>query len=159
MRILQMQVNALMRLCTAEEESDRAAARSEVLRLLNRHSRLRSDPEYLIRELLLELGTPDHLLGHPYVVQAILLVIRDRNYISSITFSLYPQLAAMFDTTPSRIERAIRNLVEITWTKGNLEALTRCFGYTVSPDQGKPTNAVFIARIANIVSQQLRQAA
>ena len=118
-----------------------------------------SDPEYLIRELLLELGAPDHLVGHPYTVQAILLVVQDRTYIDSITFGLYPQLAAKFDTTAARVERAIRHLVEVTWTRGDWDVLGRYFGNTVSPDRGKPTNGEFIARLTNIVRQQMRQAA
>ena len=161
MRILEMQVDALMRLCTAEAESDQALAREEIRRMLknNRASRFSCDPEYLIRELLLELGTPDHLIGHPYTVQAILLVIQNRTYIDNITFGLYPQLAVIFDTTASRVERAIRHLVEVTWARGDLEVLNRYFGNTVSADKGKPTNGEFIARMSNIVKQRLREAA
>lgn len=92
MSILEMQVDALMRLCMAEKESERTQVREEVRRMLEnrKRSRASSDPEYLIRELLLELGAPDHLVGHPYIVQAILLVVQDRTYIDSITFGLYP---------------------------------------------------------------------
>ena len=118
-----------------------------------------TDPEYLIRELLLELGAPDHLVGHPYVVQAILLVVQDRTYIDSITFGLYPQLAARFDTTASRVERAIRHLVEVTWSRGDMDVLVRYFGNTVSPEKGKPTNGEFVARLANIVKLRMKEAA
>ena len=160
MSILEKQVDALMRLCTAEKESDRARVREEVRRMLeNRKAGHSSDPEYWIRELLLELGAPDHLVGHPYVVQGILLVVQDRTYIDSITFGLYPQLAAMFDTTASRVERAIRHLIEVTWSRGDWEVLNRYFGNTVSAEKGKPTNGEFIARMANVVNQRLREAA
>ena len=161
MSILEMQVDALMRLCTAERESDRARVREEVRKLLEsrKPGRASSDPEYLIRELLLELGSPDHLVGHPYVVQAIVLVVQDRTYIDSITFGLYPQLAAMFDTTASRVERAIRHLIEVTWARGDWEVLNRYFGNTINAEKGKPTNGEFIARMANIVKQRLREAA
>ena len=161
MRILEMQVDALMRLCTAEKESDRAQVREEVRRMLEKRKlgHIGSDPEYLIRELLLELGSPDHLVGHPYVVQAIVLVVQDRTYIDSITFGLYPQLAAMFDTTASRVERAIRHLIEVTWARGDWEVLNRYFGNTINAEKGKPTNGEFIARMANIVKQRLREAA
>ena len=153
MSILEMQVDALMRLCTAEKDSDRTLAREEVRRMLETRTRNRasSDPEYLIRELLLELGAPDHLVGHPYVVQGILLVVQDRTYIDSITFGLYPQLAAMFDTTASRVERAIRHLVEVTWARGDWEVLNRYFGNTVSAEKGKPTNGEFISRLSCIL--------
>ena len=158
MSILELQVDALMRLCTAEQESERLQAREEVRRMLEtrltRH--VSTDPEYLIRELLLEIGAPDHLVGHPYVVQAILLVVEKRTFIDNITFGLYPQLAGMFETTPSRVERAIRHLIEVTWSRGHWEVLGHYFGNTVSPDRGKPTNGEFIARIANIVKQELK---
>jgi len=160
MSILEMQVDALMRLCTAEKESDRVQVREEVRRMLeNRKAGHSSDPEYWIRELLLELGAPDHLVGHPYVVQGILLVVQDRTYIDSITFGLYPQLAVMFDTTASRVERAIRHLIEVTWARGDWEVLNRYFGNTISAEKGKPTNGEFIARMANVVKQRLREAA
>ena len=161
MSILEKQVDALMRLCTAEKESDRVLARDEVRRMLENRTvcRASSDPEYLIRELLLEVGAPDHLVGHPYTVQAILLVVQDRTYIDSITFGLYPQLAVIFDTTASRVERAIRHLIEVTWARGDWEVLNRYFGNTVSADKGKPTNGEFIARMSNVVKQRLREAA
>mgnify|MGYP002513470459 FL=1 len=160
MSILEMQVDALMRLCIAEKESDRNRVREEVRRMLeNRKSSHSRDPEYWIRELLLELGAPDHLVGHPYVVQGILLVVQDRTYIDSITFGLYPQLAVIFDTTASRVERAIRHLIEVTWSRGDWETLNRYFGNTVSAEKGKPTNGEFIARMSNVVKQRLREAA
>ncbi len=160
MSMLEQQVNALMRLCTAEKESERVKIREELRRLIVSRSASRApDPEYLVRQLLLELGSPDHLLGHPYVVEAVLLVLSDQMYINNITFGLYPQLAAKFDTTAARVERAIRHLVEVTWTRGDWDVLGRYFGNTVSPDRGKPTNGEFIARLTNIVRQQMRQAA
>lgn len=161
MHILEKQVDALMRLCTAEQESDREQARKDLRQLLEqpKHTRSVSDPEYLIQELLMELGAPDHLMGHPYTVQAILLVVQDRTYIDSITFGLYPQLAAMFDTTVSRVERAIRHLIEVTWARGDWDTLNHYFGNTVRGDKGKPTNSEFIARMSSLVKQRIRQAA
>lgn len=161
MNVLELQVDALMRLCTAEQENERLQAREEVRRMLENRltRRVSSDPEYLIRELLLELGAPDHLVGHPYVVQAVLLVVKNRNFIDNITFGLYPQLALLFETTPSRVERGIRHLIEVTWTRGDWDVLNRYFGNTISADRGKPTNGEFLARIANIVNLRLREAA
>jgi two-component system response regulator (stage 0 sporulation protein A) len=80
-------------------------------------------------------------------------------YIDNITFGLYPQLAAAFDTTAARVERAIRHLVEVTWTRGDMEVLMRYFGNTVSPEKGKPTNGEFIARITNIIKLRMKEAA
>ncbi len=161
MNVLELQVDALMRLCTAEQENERLQAREEVRRMLENRltRRVSSDPEYLIRELLLELGAPDHLVGHPYVVQAVLLVVKNRNFIDNITFGLYPQLALLFETTPSRVERGIRHLIEVTWTRGDWDVLNRYFGNTISADRGKPTNGEFLARMANIVNLRLREAA
>ena len=160
MSILEKQVDALMRLCVTEKEDDRARVREEVRRMLETRKASRNiDPEYLIRKLLLELGAPDHLSGHPIVIQAVLLVLRDRTYINSITLSLYPHLALMFDSTPPRVERAIRHLIEVTWTRGDLAVLNRYFGNSVSASRGKPTNGEFIARMTNIVRQELQEAA
>lgn len=161
MSILEMQVAALMRLCTAVDEESREEARAEVLHLLRgrKNGALTDDPEVILRQILLELGAPDHLLGHPYVIQAVLLVIHDQMYINNITFGLYPQLAARFNTTAGRVERAIRHLVEVTWTRGDMDVLMRYFGNTVSPDKGKPTNGEFIARLSNVVKQRMKEAA
>ncbi len=158
MTIMEKQVNALMRLCTANEEAVRKEAREEIRFLLRgRTTECIQDPEELVRKILLDLGAPDHLLGHDYVVQAVLLVLHDRMYINNITFGLYPQLAARFDTTASRVERAIRHLVEVTWTRGDWETLGRYFGNTVRSDRGKPTNGEFVARLANVVRGWMKE--
>ena len=159
MSILEMQVEALMRLCTACDEETRLEARKEIRHLMNgRKACSAVDPEAILRQILLELGAPDHLLGHEYVVEGILLVANDRTYINNITFGLYPQLAARFDTTASRVERAIRHLVEVTWMRGDMDVLGKYFGNTVSMDKGKPTNGEFIARLANVVRKERRAA-
>jgi len=80
-------------------------------------------------------------------------------YINNITFGLYPQLAARFDTTASRVERAIRHLVEVTWARGDLKVIRKYFGNTVCPHKAKPTNGEFIARLTNVVKQKLKEAA
>lgn len=160
MRILEMQVEALMRLCTAQDQETREQARAEVLHLLRgRNPVPAADPETILRQILLELGAPDHLLGHPYVIQGVLLVIHDQMYINNITFGLYPQLAARFDTTAARVERAIRHLVEVTWSRGDMDVLMRYFGNTVSAEKGKPTNGEFVARLANVVKLRMKEAA
>lgn len=116
------------------------------------------DSEMMLRDMLLELGTPDHLIGYEYLVKAILMAAEDRKWIDNITFGLYPQLAFIFNSTPSRIERAIRNAIEKTWDRGDYDTLNRYFGNTVSPDKGKPTNCEFIARLANILRMRLKAA-
>ena len=124
MRNLEMQVDTLMRLCAAETPAQKERLRRELLVLLNQSRINRLDPEYLTRQILLDIGAPDHLLGHPFAV-----------------------------------ERGIRHLIEVTWTRADMDILCGYFGNTVSPDRGKPTNGEFIARIANVVRQRMREAA
>ena len=159
MSYLEKQVDALMRLCVAEDTMDKERLREEVKQMLQLRKFGGLDPEQEIRNILLELGSPDHLVGHPYVIRAILLVVGDQLYINHITFGLYPQLAAEFDTSPARVERAIRHLIEVTWVRGDLDVLDKYFGNTISASRGKPTNGEFIARIANVVKSRMREAA
>ena len=159
MSYLEKQVDALMRLCVAEETTDKDRLREELKRMLQLRKYGGMDPEQEVRKILLELGAPDHLVGHPYVIRAILLVMQDRLYINSITFGLYPQLAVEFDTTPARVERAIRHLIEVTWCRGDMDILEKYFGNTVSASRGKPTNGEFIARMANVVKANVQRAA
>ena len=161
MSILEKQVDALMRLCIAETDSEKATARHEVMRMMGVRpaNPAATDPEFAIQELLLELGSPDHLVGYPYVVKAVMMVIEDRTFIDNITFCLYPKLAEIFDTTPTRAERAIRHLIEVTWSRCDMKILSRYFGNTVSPRKGKPTNSEFLARVANIVKLRMKEAA
>lgn len=157
MGILETRVDTLMRLCTAQTREDRARLQERLRRLMAPECRATDGPEEMIRALLLELGAPDHLTGHPYVIEAVLLMVEDRSYIRNITFGLYPQVAAHFDTTAGRVERAIRHLIEVTWTRGDYAVLETYFGNTVSPSKGKPTNSEFIVRLANVVRQRLAE--
>ena len=159
MRNLEWQVDTLMRLCSGQTPSEQAQARQALRLLVERSIAPAMDPEYLVRQILLELGTPDHLVGHPFVVEAVLMSVENRYYINNVTFGLYPQIAAKFDTTATRVERGIRHLIEVTWLRGDMDTLTRYFGNTIDPDRGKPTNGEFIARLANVVNMQLKQVA
>ena len=114
MRNLELQVDALMRLCTAQTPTEQEQAKQALRQLMTNSKPMGQDPEYLVRRILLEMGTPDHLVGHPYVVEAVLMAVENRYYINNITFGLYPQIAAKFDTTASRVERGIRHLIEVT---------------------------------------------
>ena len=159
MRNLELQVDTLMRLCAAETSAEQAQLKQELRQLLKHPQLTKKDPEYLTRQILLDLGAPDHLVGHPYVVEAVVMAVENRGYINNITFGLYPQLAAKFDTTASRVERAIRHLIEVTWTRGDMDVLCGYFGNTISADRGKPTNGEFIARLTNVVHQRMKEAA
>lgn len=156
---LEKRIDAMMRLCLAEKEADKARIREEIRNYLRQKQRGTMDAEEEIRRILLELGAPDHLSGHPYVIRAILLVMGDRMYIDNITTGLYPQLALEFETTPARVERAIRHMIEVTWNRGDLGVLENYFGNTISASRGKPTNGEFIARLANVVKGNIKAAA
>lgn len=159
MKHLARKMDAVMRLCIADDEQTRQQIREEIRYLLLHNAQETLDAEEEIREILLELGAPDHLVGHPYVIRAVMLVMGERLYINNMVFGLYPQVAAEFDTTVARVERAIRHLIEVTWSRGDQAVLQKYFGNTVSASRGKPTNGEFIARIANIVKARMRYVA
>ena len=103
-----------------------------------------------------EIGVPAHIKGYQYLREAIIIAVNDMDVINAITKVLYPQVAKRFDTTPSRVERAIRHAIEVAWDRGDLDTLQRFFGYTVSNTKGKPTNSEFIALIADKLQLQLK---
>ena len=102
------------------------------------------------------IGVPAHIKGYQYLREAIIIAVNDMDVINAITKVLYPQVAKTFQTTPSRVERAIRHAIEVAWDRGDLDTLQRFFGYTVSNTKGKPTNSEFIALIADKLSLQLK---
>lgn len=159
---LEKRIDAVSRYILAEDPADREKARDRLRKLMKNAptgTAPEVDAETISRDLFLEMGAPDHLIGHEYALAAVLLVVENRTFIDNITFGLYPQLAVQFDTTASRVERAIRHVVEVMWTRGDPDVLFRYFGNTISADRGKPTNGEFIARCANIVKARLRNAA
>ena len=105
--------------------------------------------ETKITKIIHEIGVPAHIKGYLYLREAIGLVIDDMDYLGAITKELYPHVADKFNTTPSRVERAIRHAIEVAWTRGNLDTINNFFGYTVDNSKGKPTNSEFIALIAD----------
>ena len=92
---------------------------------------------------------PAHIKGYQYLREAIMIAVDDMDVINAVTKVLYPEVAKRFNTTPSRVERAIRHAIEVAWDRGDLETLQKYFGYTVSNAKGKPTNSEFIAMIAD----------
>ncbi len=96
-----------------------------------------------------DVGVPAHIKGYQYIREAILLAVKNEDVINSITKTLYPTLATTFNTTPSRVERAIRHAIEVAWNRGQIEMHDKIFGYTVNSNKGKPTNSEFIAMIAD----------
>ena len=114
--------------------------------------------EGLVTNIIHEIGVPAHIKGYQYLREAIIIAVNDMDVINAITKVLYPQVAKTFQTTPSRVERAIRHAIEVAWDRGDLDTLQRFFGYTVSNTKGKPTNSEFIALIADKLQLQLKSA-
>lgn len=108
-----------------------------------------------VTNIIHQMGVPAHIKGYQYLRDAIIFVIEDVGMLGAITKELYPAIATKYITTPSRVERAIRHAIELAWERGNVEMMTRFFGYTISVERGKPTNSEFIA----MVSDRLRMAA
>lgn len=105
--------------------------------------------EAMVTEIIHEIGVPAHIKGYQYLREAIVLTVNDMDMLGGVTKVLYPAVARKFNTTASRVERAIRHAIEVAWDRGDVEVLQKFFGYTVSGIKGKPTNSEFIAMIAD----------
>ena len=107
------------------------------------------DLEKDVTDMIHEIGVPAHIKGYQYLREAIMMAVDDMEMLNSITKILYPTIAKRFQTTPSRVERAIRHAIEVAWSRGKMETLDALFGYTINTGKGKPTNSEFIALIAD----------
>ncbi len=105
--------------------------------------------EIAITNIMHEIGVPAHIKGYHYLREAIYMVYNKIELLSGITKELYPNIAMKFNTTPSRVERAIRHAIEVAWSRGRVETINKLFGYTVHDEKGKPTNGEFIAMVAD----------
>lgn len=108
-----------------------------------------SDLNMYVTNILHSLGVPSHIKGYHYIRESILKMYEDPDLIGAITKELYPSIAAKYDTTPSRVERAIRHAIEISWNRGDYDLMDEIFGHSVDFDKSKPTNSEFIATIAD----------
>ncbi len=107
------------------------------------------DIETQVTKIIHQIGVPAHIKGYQYLRTAILLTVKDSDIINSVTKVLYPSVAKKYQTTTSRVERAIRHAIEVAWDRGDVDTLNSYFGYTVQNNRGKPTNSEFIAMIAD----------
>ena len=114
--------------------------------------------EALVTNIIHEVGVPAHIKGYQYLREAIMMVVNNIDIINQITKQLYPEIADKYNTTPSRVERAIRHAIEVAWGRGQIETVESIFGYTVSTSKGKPTNSEFIAMIADKLRLELKTA-
>ncbi len=131
--------------------SDIAVSDVKIFTILNRieKEQLESRVENDITEILHEIGIPAHIKGYTYLRKAISEVFFNQDYLGQITKTLYPEIANFYQTTSSRVERAIRHSIETAWNRGNIDAINRIFGYTINVNKAKPTNSEFIAMIAD----------
>lgn len=113
--------------------------------------------ESTVTTIIHEIGVPAHIKGYQYLREAIIIAVQDMEVINAVTKILYPEVAKRFNTTASRVERAIRHAIEVAWDRGDLETLQKYFGYTVSNAKGKPTNSEFIAMIADRLQLQRKE--
>lgn len=110
-----------------------------------------------VTDMIHEIGVPAHIKGYQYLREAIMMSVEDIEMLNSITKILYPTIARRYQTTPSRVERAIRHAIEVAWSRGRMETLDSLFGYTINTGKGKPTNSEFIALIADKIRLQYKK--
>ena len=102
----------------------------------------------MVTNVIHEIGVPAHIKGYQYLREAIMMVVQNIDIINQITKQLYPEIAEKYHTTPSRVERAIRHAIEISWSRGDIKLMDELFGFSVSVERSKPTNSEFISTIA-----------
>lgn len=154
MRVLIRRIQTLMSEIEQKGKNDRSAElycvkpsariKNVIAKPMQEH-----DMERLVTSHMIDLGVPAHVKGYQYLRYAIIAVAKDGELINSMTKVLYPSIAAHFESTASRVERAIRHAIELAWSRGKPSTLEDAFGYTIDADKGKPTNSEFIAMLAD----------
>lgn len=119
------------------------------MNLPKKEEKTEADLETDVTEIIHEVGVPAHIKGYQYLRDAIVMSVKDMDMLNSITKVLYPTIAKKYQTTPSRVERAIRHAIEVAWSRGRMDTLDDMFGYTINRGKGKPTNSEFIALITD----------
>lgn len=144
-------IDRLLQIAEVDNSHNRANSNFEsnlVIRETSENNK-EKDLEARITKIIQEIGVPAHIKGYLYLREAITIVIEDMDYLGAVTKELYPAVANKFDTTPSRVERAIRHAIEVAWNRGKIDTIEKIFGYTINNNKGKPTNSEFIALIAD----------
>lgn len=152
---LEMKIEAL-RKCVPQEAYEKALA--EIMSKSN-HGRKADAPEVMdeVYKAMLDLAIPSNLKGYPYIARAVEMVVRDRSMIDNVIGGIYTTIANEFDTTKSRVERAIRHAIEVGWIRADWDIQRKYFGNTVSADKGKPTNSEFIAQVAAAIRRRIKE--
>lgn len=105
--------------------------------------------EISVTKLLHGLGVPSHIKGYQYIREGVILMYEKPDIVGAITKELYPEIANRFDTTVSRVERAIRHAIEVSWNRGDIDLMEEIFGHSVDYDRAKPTNSEFIVTVSD----------
>ena len=117
------------------------------------------EEEDMVTDMLRMIGVPAHIKGYRFLRESVLRTVEDPSLINAVTKILYPEIAATYDTTASRVERAIRHAIEVAWDRGDIDILNFYFGSTIHASRGKPTNSEFIAMLADRVSMAQKRRA
>jgi two-component system response regulator (stage 0 sporulation protein A) len=156
---LEKKVSAIMRLLLADDPADLEAARKHLRTIAGASPSLEEphtkDVDTLVRDFLFEIGAPDHLVGYQLAVHSVCYVIEDPSCLNKSASRLFQPLAELHNTSPGCFGSAICRLIDIIFERGDIDLLDKYFGATINPKKGKPTNAAFIARVANIVKARM----
>lgn len=142
-------LDKLRRLTGYKNKTTMLSGSRRVKPYVNKAEYMEQNLENDVTQMLHEIGIPAHIKGYQYLRDAIIISVGDQEMLTSVTKILYPTIAKKHDTTPSRVERAIRHAIEVAWNRGEMDTINDLFGYTVSTGKGKPTNSEFIALIAD----------
>ena len=137
----------------AQKNGRKAVNNGKIVERMEMHPQKSLEAE--ITEIIHEVGVPAHIKGYQYLREAIMMSVNDMEMLNSITKILYPSIAKKFQTTPSRVERAIRHAIEVAWSRGKMDTIDEMFGYTINNGKGKPTNSEFIAFITDRIRLQM----
>lgn len=158
MELLTEKVDAITAFMMASTQQERNRAELRIRNLQARTSNTAENAEQILRRILFELGAPDHLVGYQYTIDAVLMVVDDPKAINKLSGDgLYLQVGQKNGVSGSKVERGIRFVVDRVFLNCDTKIMCRYFGNTVSPDRGKATNGEFIARMANVVREQLKR--
>lgn len=114
------------------------------------------DLEIYTTEVMLDIGVPAHLKGYYYLRDAIMMTEKDAEVVTSVTKLMYPAIAKRYKTTDQKVERAIRNAIEISWNRGNAQTFAKLFGYSLQDGRQRPTNSEYIARVADKIRLDIK---
>lgn len=142
-------LDKIRRVCCGNVRLSNYAERKKVQPYVDKNEYIQQNLENDVTQLLHEIGIPAHIKGYQYLRDAIAISVEEEDMLVSVTKVLYPSIAKRHNTTPSRVERAIRHAIEVAWSRGRVDTINDLFGYTINNGKGKPTNSEFIALVSD----------